>query len=56
MTACHLATKMGIDTALIHSWEKGTSQPDDRQLEMLAGILRFDPTEYAGLLSKLRGG
>ena len=39
MTACHLAVKMGIATALTHSWENGTSQPDSRQLEILANIL-----------------
>jgi DNA-binding transcriptional regulator YiaG len=27
----HLATKMGIATALVRSWENGTSRPDNRQ-------------------------
>jgi ribosome-binding protein aMBF1 (putative translation factor) len=35
-TRCHLALKMGMATALIHSWEDGTSQPDRPQLEVLA--------------------
>jgi ribosome-binding protein aMBF1 (putative translation factor) len=28
LTPSHLAAKMGIATALIRSWEDGTSQPD----------------------------
>jgi DNA-binding transcriptional regulator YiaG len=36
MTACHLAAKMGIATALIHLWEDGTNQPDSQQLKVLA--------------------
>jgi len=35
----HLATKMGIATALVRSWENGTSRPDNRQLEVLANLL-----------------
>jgi len=29
---------MGIATALIYSWQNGTSQPDDQQLKALAGF------------------
>jgi len=38
----HLAAKMGIATALIRSWENGTSRPDNQQLMALANYLRFD--------------
>ena len=39
LTPGHLATKMGIATTLIRSWENGTSRPDNRQLEVLANLL-----------------
>jgi ribosome-binding protein aMBF1 (putative translation factor) len=38
----HLAAKMGIATVLVHSWEDGTTQPDNRQLKVLANLLGFD--------------
>jgi DNA-binding transcriptional regulator YiaG len=38
----HVAAKMGIATALVRSWENGASQPDNRQLEVLANLLGFD--------------
>jgi transcriptional regulator with XRE-family HTH domain len=46
LTRYHLAIKMGIATALVRSWENGTSQPDNRQLEFLAKFLRFDPAKH----------
>jgi ribosome-binding protein aMBF1 (putative translation factor) len=36
MAPCYLAAKMGIATALIRSWESGSSQPDRKQLQDLA--------------------
>ena len=42
LSPCHLAAKMGIATALVHSWEDGTIQPDNRQLKVLADILEFN--------------
>ena len=42
LTHSHLAVKMGIATALVRSWEDGTIQPDNRQLEVLANLLGFD--------------
>ena len=42
LTSCHVALKMGIATALVHSWEDNTTQPDNRQLEVLATLLGFD--------------
>jgi ribosome-binding protein aMBF1 (putative translation factor) len=49
LTPGHLAAKMGIATALVRSWEDGTSQPDNRQLKVLASLLGcdsdFDPTK-----------
>jgi ribosome-binding protein aMBF1 (putative translation factor) len=42
LSPCHLATKMGVATALIRLWEDGTTQPDNRQLKVLADILGFD--------------
>jgi ribosome-binding protein aMBF1 (putative translation factor) len=42
LTPGHLAAKMGIATALIRSWENGTSWPDNQQLMALANYLRFD--------------
>jgi ribosome-binding protein aMBF1 (putative translation factor) len=41
LTPGHLAAKMGIATRLVRSWEDGTSQPDNRQLEILASLLGF---------------
>jgi|ERR1039458_4169500 ribosome-binding protein aMBF1 (putative translation factor) len=49
LTSAHLATKMGIATNLIRSWEAGTSQPDKQQLKVLASLFGndadFDPTQ-----------
>jgi ribosome-binding protein aMBF1 (putative translation factor) len=42
LTPGHLAAKMGIATALVRSWEDGTTQPDNRQLGVLANLLGFD--------------
>jgi ribosome-binding protein aMBF1 (putative translation factor) len=42
LTSGHLAAKMGIATALVRSWEDGTSQPDNRQLKVLASLLGYD--------------
>jgi len=42
LTPGHLAAKMGIATTLVRLWEDGTSQPDNRQLKMLAALLGFD--------------
>src|ERR1039458_10121304 len=36
LSTFHLALKMGIATALVRSWEDGTSQPDNQQLKVLA--------------------
>src|SRR5580704_3136307 len=35
----HLAAKMGIAASVVSSWEDGTSQPDDRQLNVLENLL-----------------
>jgi DNA-binding transcriptional regulator YiaG len=49
LTPGHLATKMGIATALVRSWEDGTSQPDSVQMKVLASLFGygadFDPTK-----------
>ena len=37
----HLAKKMGITAALVRSWEDGSSQPDDKQMQDLAQHLGF---------------
>jgi hypothetical protein len=37
---------MGIATALVHSWENGTSDPDGRQREILSDLLGFLPTQF----------
>jgi ribosome-binding protein aMBF1 (putative translation factor) len=42
LSPCHLAAKMGIATALVRSWEDGTTQPNNRQLEVLENLLGFD--------------
>ena len=47
LTRYHLATRMGIATALVRSWENGTGQPDCRLLEIVAKYLKFDPAKYA---------
>jgi DNA-binding transcriptional regulator YiaG len=39
LTAGHLASKMGITTALVSLWESGTCQPDERQREVLSNLL-----------------
>jgi DNA-binding transcriptional regulator YiaG len=38
----HLAAKMGIATALVHSWENGTCEPNERQRQILGDHLAFD--------------
>jgi ribosome-binding protein aMBF1 (putative translation factor) len=57
LTSCHLAAKMGIATALIRSWEDGTTQPDNQQIAVLAKLLEFDarppsPDKCAGHLTR----
>jgi len=47
LSVYHLSEKMGIASALVHTWEDGTSQPDSRQLEVLTNILGLDPVKYA---------
>lgn len=42
LTPGHVALKMGIATALVRSWEDGSIQPDNRQLEALASLLGVD--------------
>jgi ribosome-binding protein aMBF1 (putative translation factor) len=42
LTPCHLAAKMGIATALVRSWEDGTSQPNERQLDVLENLFGCD--------------
>ncbi|HVU28117.1 MAG TPA: hypothetical protein VHG71_10330 [Verrucomicrobiae bacterium] len=36
----HLAEKIGIALALIRSWEDGTDQPDEQQMDTLAKLLK----------------
>jgi len=49
LTHGQLAAKMGIATALVQSWESGTSQPNKSQMTVLANLLGcdvdFDPTK-----------
>jgi transcriptional regulator with XRE-family HTH domain len=42
LTPYQLGAKMGFASALIRSWESGTSQPDDCQLKVLAGLFGSD--------------
>jgi DNA-binding transcriptional regulator YiaG len=37
----HLATEMGVGTALVRSWENGKGQPDKQQLDFLTKNLEF---------------
>jgi ribosome-binding protein aMBF1 (putative translation factor) len=46
LTPGHLAARMGIATCLVRSWEDGTIQPENRQLEVLASLLGFDVGDY----------
>jgi DNA-binding transcriptional regulator YiaG len=46
LTRYHLATKMGISTALIRSWEDGINQPDSRQLEYLTNFLKHSANGF----------
>jgi ribosome-binding protein aMBF1 (putative translation factor) len=55
LTPGHLAAKMGIVTALVRSWEDGTSQPDNQQLKILARNLGFD-VAFAGYISEKNDG
>ena len=34
----HLATKMGIATALVRAWEEGAREPNDQQLRVLMTV------------------
>jgi len=47
LTPGHLAFKMGITASMISAWEDGSFRPDDAQLNLLAKILEFDPTELS---------
>jgi DNA-binding transcriptional regulator YiaG len=42
LTHSHLAVKMGIATALVRSWEDGTSQPDSVQMNVLVSLFGND--------------
>jgi len=53
LTRCHLALKMGIATALIQSWEDGTSQPNGQQLEILSSVLGLNAKLFETLTSNL---
>jgi DNA-binding transcriptional regulator YiaG len=55
LTPSHLALKMGIASALVCSWEDDSSQPDTRQLEILANLLGYDPTKYAFIFPRELG-
>jgi ribosome-binding protein aMBF1 (putative translation factor) len=46
LSPCHLAAKLGVATVLVRSWEDGTIQPDNRQLEALAALLGLDAGDY----------
>jgi len=52
LTSGHVALKMGIASALVCSWEDGTSQPNSRQLEILANLLGFDLAKYASIFPR----
>jgi ribosome-binding protein aMBF1 (putative translation factor) len=43
LTSGHVAAKMGIAQSVVRSWERGASQPDKWQLEVLRDIFGFDP-------------
>jgi DNA-binding transcriptional regulator YiaG len=45
LTCGHLAEKMGIAAAMVHSWEDGISQPGERQLDFLKKYLSAPPKE-----------
>jgi DNA-binding transcriptional regulator YiaG len=40
LTRYHLATRMGIATKLIRSWENSVEKPDTQRLQLIAEILR----------------
>jgi ribosome-binding protein aMBF1 (putative translation factor) len=48
LTSGHLALKMGIASALVCSWEDGTSQPDERQIEILTNFFNLPANQFAG--------
>jgi ribosome-binding protein aMBF1 (putative translation factor) len=37
-----IAAKMGIAAILVSAWEKGTSEPSDKQWQALSHLLKFD--------------
>ena len=41
LTLWRLAHKMGIATATVRAWERGTARPGEQQMEQLAKILDF---------------
>jgi ribosome-binding protein aMBF1 (putative translation factor) len=41
LTSCHLAAKMDIAPALVHSWEDGTGQSNDQRLRVLTDVLEI---------------
>lgn len=42
LTPGQLAAKMGIATALVQSWETGTSQPNGQQMKALTSLFGYD--------------
>ena len=52
LTPGHLASKMGIASSVVSSWEDGNARPNDWQLELLAKILGFDPKDMEAMRPK----
>jgi DNA-binding transcriptional regulator YiaG len=51
LTPGHVASKMGIATSLICSWESSTRRPDGQQLKVLAAVLGFDAKDFEAFAS-----
>jgi len=51
LTPGRVATKMGVATSLVCSWESNFQQPDSRQLEILSSVLGFNAKDFEKLTS-----
>jgi ribosome-binding protein aMBF1 (putative translation factor) len=56
LTPGYLAAKMGIAANLVRSWEDGSCQPDNRQLEVLASVLGFGAFDNYAAYNSRRSG
>ena len=52
LTPGYLASKIGIATSVVCSWENSSQRPDSQQLKVLSSVLGFDSKHFEAHSSK----